>query len=105
VIILNSFLFLGNIYILVLEKLQDYKNEKELNKKQGINSFPHYLWKTFVFTIFDLFQKKTDWSNLKSLVIAPFVEEFLYRGIIFGIYRDSGHLFTGKINPSIDYSS
>ena len=58
----------------------------------------------FIFSIFDLFQKKINWLNLKSILIAPFVEEFLYRGIIFGIYRDSGLLFNKeKINSETDY--
>ena len=28
--------------------------------------------------------------QIKTLIAAPFLEELMYRGIIFGLYRDSG---------------
>ena len=50
----------------------------------------HYLWGKFVFAIFYIFENPIDWVTFKQIIAAPIFEEFMFRGIIFGLYRDCG---------------
>ena len=58
---------------------------------RGMKNFAHYLWGKLVFAIFDFFENDLDLAELKKIIFAPFIEEFVYRGIIFGLYRDCGY--------------
>lgn len=90
-LLLNSFLFLGEIYQIMIDYYQKYRHETNYKRNpRGIKNFPHYLWARFVYFVFSLWEEKTNWVKLKTLIFAPVLEEFMYRGIIFGLYRDSG---------------
>ena len=73
------------------EYIDEYKRTKNV---KGFKNFLHYLWARFVFFIFGLFENEIDWYELKRIIFAPIIEEFMFRGIIFGLYRDSG-IFVG----------
>jgi prenyl protein peptidase len=64
---------------------------REKGNYRGYKNFAHYCWAAFVFKVFGLWEsKETDWVGLKQVVIAPILEEFTYRGLIYGMFRDSG---------------
>ena len=88
---LNSALFLGEIYQNWVETYQKYRHEVYYsNNPRGFRNFPHYIWARLVFFLFGLWEEKPNWLKIKTLIFAPVLEEFMYRGIIFGLYRDSG---------------
>ena len=90
-IMLNSFLFLGEIYQNSVDTYQKYRHEVYYQKNpRGFKNFPHYIWAKFIFFVFSLWEEKPNWLKIKTLIFAPFLEELMYRGIIFGLYRDSG---------------
>ena len=50
----------------------------------------HYLWAKFIYFIFSLWEEELDWFEIKKIILAPILEEVMFRGLIFGLYRDSG---------------
>ena len=74
------------------EYIDEYRKTKNV---KGFKNFIHFLWAKFVFFCFGLFENELDLFELKRIVLAPFMEEFVFRGIIFGLYRDSG-IFAGQ---------
>jgi membrane protease YdiL (CAAX protease family) len=98
VLILNSLLFLGEVYQKICGLYEQYRFECFYKSNpRGIKNFPHYLWGKFVFMIFSLWEEKPNWGKIKSLAAAPFLEEFMYRGLVFGLYRDCGILESNRV--------
>ena len=90
VLILNSCLFLGEIYLIFVSWYEEYQFEIKIRLNQrGFVSFLHFIWAKFVFWMFSHFEKDIDWQQFKAIIAAPILEELLYRSIIFGIYRDA----------------
>ena len=90
-ILLNSMLFLGEIWYLMTEIYQGYRNEISNGNPKELRSFLHYLRFLFVFKMFAIFvEKPIDWLQMKHMIIAPVLEELLFRGLIFGLFRDAG---------------
>ena len=48
-------------------------------------SFVHFLRYKFVFWAFSFVEQEFDWNKFKAIVAAPFLEEIVYRGLIFNI--------------------
>lgn len=70
---------------------QTYLIEVNRGNPYRFRNFTHYLRAIFVFKVFDIIECKTpNWRKLKDLIFAPFLEELTYRGIIFGLFRDTG---------------
>lgn len=91
VILLNSLLFIGEIFYLLVQAYQSYRNELNRRNPYGYKNFKHYLWAGLVFSVFGVIECRTpNWRKLKEQVFAPFLEELTYRGIIFGLFRDCG---------------
>ena len=95
--LLNSILFMGEIYILIKDFYQEYYNQTKHSNilaQQGVHSFPHFLYTKLIFGLFKFieseFTNHYNWPLLKQIVIAPIVEEIYFRGIVFGLYRDTG---------------
>jgi len=84
-------LFFGEIYLQIVEMYNNYRYEFQKTKNvKGYMNFGHYLWAKLVFFVFGLWENEFDWFEFKKIVLAPFLEEFMFRGLIFGLYRDSG---------------
>lgn len=91
VLILNSMLFFGEIYLKIVGMYNEFRYEyAKTNNVKGYKNFVHYLWAKFVFFVFGLWEEELDWFEFKKIAVAPFLEEFMFRGLIFGMYRDSG---------------
>lgn len=92
VIILNTLLFLGEVYLKLVWMKERYNYEKGFGRNsRGYKNFVHYLWAQFVFAVFFIIETPLDHLKFKQIVTAPILEEFMFRGIMLGLYRDSGN--------------
>ena len=96
ILLLNSLLFSGHLFQKYLHFRQQYSLEiKQYKNQKGFMNFGHFLWARLVFWVFSLWEKPRSFSRLRSIVFAPLLEELLYRGLIFGAYRDHGYFKVG----------
>ena len=51
----------------------------------------HFLWYKLVYWVFSIWEKPRNFARLRSIIFAPLLEELVYRGFIFGLYRDIGY--------------
>jgi len=93
VLILNSLLFLGEIYCKLAQLKEQYQYEvNNRGNRRGYGSFGHFLWANTVFLVFSWFENPVNWMVVKVIGAGPVLEELMFRGLILGIYRDQGFL-------------
>ena len=68
-----------------------------MSHKERISNFMFYAKAKIIhfflnFASDDIVEDMWNWGHIKHLITAPFLEEIMHRGIIFGLFRDSGLL-------------
>ena len=86
--LLNSMLFIGEIFYLLSNLYSDFR---DMCRSTSTHSFMDFLAIKQCGKINYFYRSEgRRWRICKELLFAPFLEEILYRGIIFGLFRDCG---------------